>query len=90
MRAKKDPDGVQDYMLDWSPWLGNDTIISSVWILPATTDGLAIDRLSNTTTTATVWLSGGTHGNTHYLTNRIQTAGGRTNDQTLTLTVENR
>jgi hypothetical protein len=90
MIVKKDPHAVVDMQIDWSAWLGADTIALSTWILPVAVDDLTIDRNSFTATTTTVWLSGGAHGNTHYLTNRITTIGGRINDQTLTLTVENR
>lgn len=78
----KDPDAVLDYQIDWSTWLGSDTIASSSWVIPT---GITEDSDSNTTTTATVWLSGGTAGTTYTVTNRIVTAGGRTEDRSLTI-----
>jgi hypothetical protein len=84
----KDPDDVKDYLFDWSAWLGDeDTIETSTFILPA---GLTADSDSNTTTTATIWISGGTIGNTYKVLNRIVTAGGRTMDRTALLVVAER
>lgn len=76
----KDPDEVLDYVRDWSADLGADTIATSVWTVP---DGLTKDSDTNTTTTATIWLSGGTLGANYEVLNRITTAGGRTFDKTL-------
>ena len=76
----KDPDAVLDYEADWSAWLGSDTIESSSWTVPT---GLTKDSEANTTTTATVWLSGGTAETIYDVINRIVTAGGRTEDRTI-------
>lgn len=80
----KDPDAVLDYQHDWSTWLGADTISTSTW----TASGLTVDSDSNTTTTATVWLSGGTTGQVVTVTNRVVTAGGRTEDIELVIRVK--
>ena len=52
-----------DYTIDWGwgtdGWLGADTISAVDWTVPA---GLTLDSDTNTTTTATAWLSGGTGG----------------------------
>lgn len=76
----KDPDEVLDYIRDWTAALDGDTISTSTWT-PET--GITVDTSSNTTTTATVWVSGGTVGETYGITNRIVTAGGRTFEHTL-------
>ena len=83
----KDPAAVLDYQIDWSSWLGVDTITSSSW---TASTGLTVDSDSNTTTTATVWVSGGTAGTTYQLTNRITTAGGRTDERTISLSCQDR
>ena len=75
---------VLDYVEDWATWLGADTISSSAW---SVTGGLVVDTETNTTTTATVWLSGGTFGATGEATNTIVTAGGRTATSILTVRV---
>jgi hypothetical protein len=81
----KDPNAILDYQIDWSPWLGADTITTSVWTLPS---GITQQSAANTTTTATIWLSGGTVGTKYLVTNRITTAGGRTDDRTITINVK--
>lgn len=86
-RFVKDPDASKDYGFDWSAWLtssGNDTIATSTWIVDA---GITKGATGNTATTTTVWLSGGTAGTSYKVTNRIVTAGGRTDDRTLYVTV---
>lgn len=83
----KDPSAVLDYMIDWLRWLKGDTIQTSQWTVPA---GLALVSQSNTTTTTTVWLSGGTAGQTYTVTNRITTAAGRTDERSLLIRVEER
>lgn len=83
----KDPDAVLDYQIDWSTWLGTDTISASAWTVAT---GLTKDSSTNTTTTATVWLSGGTVDTSYTVTNKIVTAGGRTDERTITIVVRER
>lgn len=84
----KDPDDVLDYVFDWSGWLSaGETIQSSTVIVPV---GLTKDSSSNTTTTATVWLSGGTVGQSYAVVNRITTNQARTVDKTMQIVVLNR
>jgi len=80
--ADKDPSAVLDYQFDWSAWLGTDTIASSTWTVPT---GITKDSSSNTTTTATVWLSGGTADTNYECANTIVTASARTDQRTLTI-----
>lgn len=80
----KDPNAVLDYINDWSDWLVTDTIATSTWTVPT---GITKDSSSNTTTTATVWLSGGTAGVSYTVVNRIVTAAGRTEDRSVVLMV---
>ena len=89
MTFTKDPDAVLDYSVDWSAWLAGDEISSSEWQLE---NGAAIEKVTdtNTTTSATVWLRGGDAGTTYLVTNRIVTMGGRTDDRTITVKVEDR
>lgn len=71
----KTPSDVLDYMVDWSTWLGTDTISTSSWTVPA---AMSVSLSSHTTTTTTVFLSGGADGNTYLISNTINTTGGRT------------
>jgi hypothetical protein len=83
----KDPNAVLDYKIDWTTWLAGDTISSSTWIVPS---GITKTTESNTTTTTTIWLSGGTADTEYEVVNRIVTAGGRTDDRTLHIFVADR
>ncbi len=85
---KKDPDAVLDWVWDWNEWLDEgETIASSTFIASV---GITIDSESNTTKTATVWLSGGTAGQVYQVTNRITTSSGRTDDRSITIRVAER
>jgi hypothetical protein len=81
---EKDPDAVLDYQVDWSTWLNGDTIGTSTWTVPA---GITQNSGTANDATATIWLSGGSSGTTYALINRVVTAGGRTNDRTITVQV---
>jgi hypothetical protein len=89
MTFTKDPEAVLDYSVDWSLWLAGDEISSSEWLLE---EGALLEQViaSNTTTKATVWLRGGRAGATYLVTNRIVTVGGRTDDRTISVKVEDR
>ncbi len=87
-----DPNEVKDYALDWSLVLEDtETISTSNWSI-AIGSGLTIDSQSNTTTTTTVWLSGGVAGVTYQLLNRVVTnsSPARTYDQTMKLRCRNK
>ena len=87
----KDPNAVLDYTINWTDWLAGDTIVlggspvSSQWTVPA---GLTKTNESFNATSATVWLSGGTVGKIYEVVNRIVTLGGRTENRTLEIAVE--
>lgn len=81
----KDPDAVLDYKWDWTAWLGSDTIISKNATVPA---GITKDSDTNDTTSVTVWLSGGTADADYKVSCRITTAGGRTDERTITIRVK--
>lgn len=83
-RFNKDPDARLDYMVDWTSWLGDDTITNSTWIVP---NGINFEADTFTTTTATVWLSGGSLGSSYEVVNRITTDAGRIDDRTITIKI---
>lgn len=80
----KDPGEVLDYQLNWTSRLAGDTIATSTWVIPAELTKV-ID--SNTETTTTVWLSGGTLSTWPDVTNHIVTSSGRTMYQTVSLPI---
>ncbi len=83
----KDPSAVLDYSIDWADWLGADVIATSTWSVPG---GITKDSDDKSATGTTVWLSGGSNGQTYDLRNTITTDGGRTNARTMTITVGTR
>lgn len=87
MTFLKDPDATLDYEVDWLEWLDGDTINTSTWL---TAEGISEADTTNTTTAATIWLSGGSVGKVYDVVNRITTVGGRTNDQTIRVRIMNR
>jgi hypothetical protein len=77
----KDPSAVLDYQINWADWLPDgDTLSTSTWTAET---GLTVDSESETTTAATVWLSGGTATEDYVVTNEVVTAGGRTDQRSI-------
>ena len=83
---EKDPDAVLDYQINWATWLSTDTISSSTWTVPT---GITKASDTRTTTTTTIWLSGGTADTDYRLVNKIVTAGGRTEERSIWIKVRN-
>ena len=81
--ADKDPNAVEPFVWDFADVMAettpDDTISSATFTVPA---GITKDSDSNTTTTATAVLSGGTVGESYDILCRIVTAAGRTIDKT--------
>lgn len=87
----KDAQAVLDWAFDWSSWLQAGESISGT---PTVTvdAGLTKDSQSNTTSVVTVWLSGGTVGNTYKVACRIVTnsSPARTDERTIAIRVTER
>ena len=81
----KDPNDILNYTIDWSQWLGADTIVASTWVVQV----VGISKVSDTndTTTATVTLNGGVVGTVHPLLNHIITAAGLEKDMTVDIPI---
>jgi hypothetical protein len=80
----KDPDAKLDFPIDWSGWLGSDSITASLWSVPA---GLTLESEVFAPAETTAWLSGGTDGAVYVVTNRITTTAGRVNEASIRLKV---
>jgi len=83
----KDPQAILDYTVNWGDnWLGSDTIATGTWIITPT----GLKKVSETydDDKCVVWVSSGTVGQTYYLTNRITTAAGRTDERTISIMVK--
>lgn len=79
--ANQDENEALSYTINWSDWLGSDTIAS----VTNESTGLTITSASNTTTTAAFKLSGSRSG---WLEHRITTAGGLTKELLVLLEID--
>lgn len=84
----KDPDAVLDYHLNWKKELDSDDTINGLTTFVPT--GITKNSDSYTDTRSSIWLSGGSAGGTYDIIFRITTSGGRTDDRTITIRVEER
>lgn len=87
---RHDPQAKLDYSIDWGSlgWLvGGDTLATATWTVPA---GITKVSETNTTTTATVWLSGGTVDTDYDVVCHVVTGAGREDDRTLRIQVRQR
>lgn len=91
MTYVKDPADKLDYQVDWTPHLASGETISAVaWTVETGLTKSSSPAESNTTTTATVWLEGGTAGGDYDVACRITTNQGRIIERTFNVRVENR
>lgn len=95
----KDSDAVLDYKFDWksasngrgfTDWLTSAETISSTTITEDA--GITVDSssITDTSTSVTVWLSGGTVGTDYNVACKIVTSAGRTDERTIVISVEDR
>lgn len=81
----QDPDDREDYVRDWTQYIGADPIVTSEWLIDVDTPGIVLEDDSiPTPATTKVWVSNVEVGQTYYVTNRIETTGGVKLDWTLT------
>lgn len=81
MAYVKDPGDVKDYKIDWTSHLlvngvAGDTVTVSTWVVQ-TGITQTTPAPSFTTTSTTIWLTGGTAGSEYRITNHVTTAQGR-------------
>ena len=84
--AVKDPDSRTLFGFDWGDWRSaGDTITSTEWILDEgiINDG---DSLDPTQLITSIWLTGGTVGQTYMVCNRTTWASGGIEDRTMEIT----
>jgi len=95
----KDPEAVLDFKFDWkastngrgpTDWLAAGETIGTHSVTAST--GLTVDSSSvtDTNTSVTVWLSGGTAGSIYNVTAHIVTSANREDDRTITIKCEER
>lgn len=87
--ANKTAAEVSDYSIDWTDNLDGDTIATSTWTVPSgiTQNSASVNEAG---TVVTIWLSGGTAGQSYEIRNVIVTEDGRTYEQTASLYIESR
>ncbi len=81
----KDPDSRLNYTFKWANWLDGDTISTSSW---SADSGITVYSDSNDTNSTTVFMEGGTAGETYTVTNSITTAGGLVVDRSMQLQIQ--
>ena len=77
---EKDPGSTLDYTMDWTNWLGADTVDSVTYTLDSgitTSSAIGGSATSTTSTTTTVNITGGTAGNIYNVKAEMTTANGR-------------
>lgn len=84
----KDPDAVLDYAFDWTDWLQETETISAHTI--TVTAGITKDSDSESGGIVTVWLSGGTEGETYPVACQITTSMSRTDERTVEISMVER
>ena len=86
----KDPDAVLDYKFDWKSenWLGAAETITARTVTVET--GLTKDSDSEAAGIVTVWLSGGTAGESYSVACEIVTSDLRTDERTIQIDVMER
>lgn len=96
----KDPDATLDYKFDWkaltngngnSNWLASGETIEATYTITAET-GITVDSDSrtDTNTSVTAWLSGGTAGVDYEVVCYIETSAGREDERTMVIQVRDR
>lgn len=83
----KDVDAVLDYRFDWSDWLETGDTIATRTVTATT--GITVDSssITDSSTSVTVWLSGGTVGATYDVSCLIVTVQSRTDERTVSVRV---
>ena len=85
----KDPEAVLDFPVSFAAWLADisDTYLSHIVL---TTGGIVCNSSTHSNGVISLFLAGGTIGETASFTIRITTAGGRTDDRTFYLSIKER
>lgn len=85
----RDPRSRLPVSVDWSAWLTKEstTVTGSSWTTEA---GLTLESQSNTTTIASVIVSGGVTGTTYVLRNTITCANGVIDSRSIRVVVKDR
>ncbi len=84
----KDPQAKLDWGFDWSDWLASgETIVS--YVITADT-GITVEEDAESGGVVTVWLLGGTAGQSYKCACKITTSAGRIDERTIRIRVDER
>ena len=85
----KDPDARLDYAIDWTPFLGSDTIDTVEWLdpTPETDPPLEIEDAGLDGNTHVAWVTGGQVHRSYRVTSRVTTAEGRVQDESILIVI---
>jgi hypothetical protein len=95
----KDPNAVLDYKFDWkaltngtgdTDWLASGETLTTKTVMVDAGLTKDSDALSDTNTSVTVWLSGGTAGQRYNVACKIVTSANRTDERTISVEVMQR
>lgn len=79
----QDPDDKLDYELDYTDWLGGDTIIDSSWAV--TPSGPTLSGQDSDDQVTVCWIEGLVVGTNYLLTNLITTSLGRKKERSINI-----
>lgn len=86
----KDPQAILDYKFDWSDWLAAGETIESYTLDPQSGIAVTDDEATDSDTSVTVWLSGGSVGSAYTVGCYIVTSDGRQDERTIIVEVKQR
>jgi hypothetical protein len=86
----KDPNATLDYPINFATWLSDITDTYASHSVINLTGGITNPSSTQASGIITVWIAGGTAGETASFTVRIVTTGGRTDDRTFYLKIVER
>lgn len=89
-KTPKDPDEVLDYVVDYSSRMEPGDRIASIMEVSVVEGTVHIDSYGFTDNRLTVWLSGGSEGESCPILFRITTEGGRLLDQTVVVKIKSK
>ena len=83
----KDPGAKLDYTIDWSAWMTGSDEINTVTTVPAVgvASGITVTQATKTSSSTTVWVSGGVAGTSYSVTVKIVTTQLREDERTITI-----
>jgi hypothetical protein len=86
----KDPDAELNYVFDWSSWLPSGVTISSQTTTVQTGLTLESESITDSSTSVTVKISGGTSGSDYSVANKVTLSDGQVDERTIYIRVRQR